>query len=55
MQRFSNPLDPAWVDYLQRVTPSFMLMSMEGAKAPFLDEKIDFTSKFVSAGKIFVS
>ncbi|KAI1712367.1 DEAD/DEAH box helicase domain-containing protein [Ditylenchus destructor] len=49
MQRFSNPLDPAWIDYLQRVTPSFMLMSMEGAKAPFLDEKIDFTSKFVSA------
>lgn len=46
---FSNLLDEKWNDLLHRLTPSFLLMSLENPKEEIFNE-IDFSSRFISTG-----
>uniref|UniRef100_A0A915DT59 Maturase K n=1 Tax=Ditylenchus dipsaci TaxID=166011 RepID=A0A915DT59_9BILA len=48
LECFANPLDELWNDYLHRLTPSFMLMSLENPSRAFVNEDIDFSSRFIS-------
>lgn len=45
---FKNPLDEKWNDFLYRLTPSFLLISLENASKNFVHEEINFVSCFLS-------
>jgi len=51
MECFQNPMDEKWLDYLHRLTPSFLIMSLENASENFVKEEINFSTRFISIGK----
>lgn len=51
---FKNPLDEKWSNFLYRLTPSFLLISLENASRNFVSEEIDFASCFLSISVFFM-
>lgn len=51
VERFTNPLDPEWDAFLKRLTPSFLLMSVENPSLSVVREEVNFIPEFVSIGK----
>jgi hypothetical protein len=52
---FQNPMDEKWLDYLHRLTPSFLIMSLGNASENFVKEEINFATRFISIGSDSIS
>ena len=50
VEKFSNPLSPDWDRFLKRLTPSFMLMSVDNPCREVVKEEIAFIPAFSSIG-----
>lgn len=50
VEKFANPLDKNWINFLERLTPSFLLMSVENPSKTLVRDEIDFVPEFVSVG-----
>ncbi|CAD5216899.1 unnamed protein product [Bursaphelenchus okinawaensis] len=48
VERFSSPLDPEWDSFLKRLTPSFLLMSVENPSLEVVRDEINFVFEFAS-------
>lgn len=51
VQEFASPADPAWSAYLHRLTPSFLLMSLENPRSDIFPQEVDLQSKLPSIGR----
>jgi hypothetical protein len=51
VEKFKNPLDPQWEDFLKRLTPSFLLMSIENPSKQVVSDEVNFIPEFVSIRK----
>lgn len=51
VEKFSNPLAPEWDRFLKRLTPSFMLMSVNNPSLDVVKEKVALIPAFASIGK----
>ncbi|CAD5222230.1 unnamed protein product [Bursaphelenchus xylophilus] len=48
IERFSSPVDPEWDAFLKRLTPSFLLMSIENPSLEVVRDEINFVPEFAS-------
>ncbi|KAI6202421.1 hypothetical protein M3Y96_00946700 [Aphelenchoides besseyi] len=55
VEKFSNPLAPEWEKFLKRLTPSFLLMSVENPSTNVVNENVEFIPEFASIAVQLIS
>ncbi|KAI6233832.1 hypothetical protein M3Y99_00875100 [Aphelenchoides fujianensis] len=55
VEKFSNPLAPEWDHFLKRLTPSFLLMSVDNPSRNVVKEEVSFVPEFASIAVQLIS